>query len=128
MSVERRRSLAATALLSLLAFGCATDHLVFTTYTKVGIDVSSVDGQPAQAVMGYKRFEGAILPVDVANENQEAPSVFAGSIVRNGWFSLDITQVFATGKAAEQAAADTEFGMAAVLATATARLEKEKKN
>lgn len=86
--------------------GCgSTDHLVLTTYTKVGIEVSTVDGKPTQLVLGYKRFEGALVPVDPhADPETEAMSTFAAFNMRNGWWDgVKIDQFFATGKSATDA-------------------------
>jgi hypothetical protein len=54
---------------------------------------------------GYKRFEGAIIPVDPAKVDKDGKpqmaSVFAGIAIKNSWLDgLDIAQVFGTGKAA----------------------------
>jgi len=66
MHVRRRLSTVGVVLLAGLLSGCRTGtHLLFfTTYTKVGLDISAVNGTPTQALFGYKRFEGAIVPVD----------------------------------------------------------------
>jgi hypothetical protein len=109
-------------LVSLLvsASGCALAGgeklLVFTTYTRTGIHIGAVNGQPVSALLGHKRFEGAILPVrpkesrdievDLGNgETVDIPSdlssVYAALRVDNRWFGgLDIEQHFATGAAA----------------------------
>jgi hypothetical protein len=87
------------------------DQLLFTTYTKVGLDISLTDGQPTEAVFGYKRFEGAIVPVDP--DAEEAQSLYAGLCIDNGWLSgLTIGQVFATGEAAVRAASNPAAGTA----------------
>ena len=113
-SMTWRKSSAVGAIGALVVLtGCKTDHLVFTTYTKVGVEVAAVDVQPSHATLGYKRFEGAIIPVDVGRKgDDDAPktsedmkkkvaSVYAEMDVENGWFKgIDISQVFATGKAA----------------------------
>jgi hypothetical protein len=89
--------------------GCQTDHLVFTTYTKAGLDISATDAQPTQLMLGYKRYEGAIVPVELPKvedaEEGEAMSVYAAMELNNEWFGgLEIMQIFATGKAAVNAA------------------------
>lgn len=92
---------------SLIGFtsGCATDHLIFTTYTKVGLDMTVAEGTPTEAVFGYKRFEGAIVPVDPDEEDAEVPSIYAGVCVENSWiYGLEVGQVFATGESAKNVA------------------------
>ncbi len=95
-----------------LVVGCTAKHLAFTTYTKVGLDISTADGAPTQAVFGYKRFEGAIIPVQVQAEDGSEPevmSVYAALDLTNNWLEgLSILQVFATGQAAKNAAANPE--------------------
>jgi len=103
-------------LLGLCA--CASDSLIFTTYTKVGLDISATNQVPTQANFGYKRFEGAIIPVDIENSTavestadeesklpSDAKSVYAEVFVKNSWVQgLTIKQRFATGAAADKAA------------------------
>jgi len=111
---EKRRWLPVAALAALASVsGCKSNHLIFTTYTKVGLDVSTTDGQPTSALFGYKRFEGAIIPVDVDEQEmvgdpeipKDARSVYAAIDLENSWLQgLKIYQVFATGEAATQAA------------------------
>ncbi len=94
----------ATALAALALAGCRSDHLIFTTTTKVGVELSATDGVPTSAVLGYKRFEGAIVPVEDPQSGaqaDEAASVFAAIDMDNRWLGgLDLFQVFATGEAA----------------------------
>jgi hypothetical protein len=90
-------------LLLTAPIGCATGSLAFVTYTKIGLDVSATDSQPTAALFGYKRFEGAIVPVDGGEE--EAMSIYAAIDLENHWLcGLDVVQVFATGQAAENSA------------------------
>lgn len=123
-------NLAAMPLLLVLG-GCSSGSLFFSTYTKVGLDMSITDGVPTQAMFGIKRFEGAIIPVKepdevsgdeadassgtgpgssgntnpATNQEKEAMSVFAAIELENSWISgLKIRQVFATGPAAVCAA------------------------
>lgn len=111
MDLRRNRMVAEVSVLAaviLFAAGCGSS-LIFTTYSKVGLDMSVANGAPAEAVFGYKRFEGAILPVDPSRP-KEIGSVFAGMQVDNGWVDgLCIDQVFATGGAATAAAKDPSF-------------------
>lgn len=106
---------AALAAICLLS-ACNSRHLVFTTYTKVGLDVTTTDGNTPHGVFGYKRFEGAIIPYEpVCNDpndvttcnTQDAASVYAAIDVDNRWFGgISILQVFATGDAAVDVAND----------------------
>ncbi len=93
-----------------LALGCAhQDQLYFSTYTKIGLDISLTDGQPTEAVFGYKRFEVAIVPVNPDAPEQDAHALFAGMCIDNGWTTgITIGQVFATGEAAVQVAKNPE--------------------
>lgn len=112
------------AALSVLA-GCQTKYLVFSTYTKAGLDIALADGQPTRAMFGYKRHEGAVVPVDQCSDTTppdgadgasalcagqgeaDAMSVYAGLDLKNSWVSgLHIVQLFATGKSAVNAASD----------------------
>jgi hypothetical protein len=107
----------------MLVIGCTSSNLVFTTYTKAGVDFSAAEGVPSQALFGYKRFEGAIIPVDPENTEldedgvpRDALSVFAAMDIENNWVQgLKIRQVFATGKAAVQAAEDPQNGITMAL-------------
>ena len=100
----RKLSMFSILLAAIALGGCRSQHLVFTTYTKVGLDVSTTNGQLANGTFGYKRFEGAIIPVDessTAGNPEDAKSVFAGIAIRNGWLrGLELRQVFGTGQAA----------------------------
>jgi hypothetical protein len=106
---RNRLFLAAGACLVFLTPACAPRSLIFTTYTTVGLDISATDAKPTKAVLGYKRFEGAIVPVDpeardAAGAEREAMSVYAAVAMSNTWLNgLDLTQAFATGPAAVNA-------------------------
>lgn len=90
--------------LALVASGCHNDALVFTTYTKVGLHASATGNTPNNLMFGYKRFEGAIIPVDASKPESDVASVYAAISLTNGWFSgLHLQQVFATGDAAVSA-------------------------
>jgi len=111
-------AIAGTACLTVILAACTTDHLAFTTYTKVGLDISSIEKAPAQMTFGYKRYEGAIVPVGVDNSQvavrngdpktklpNDVASVYAEMFIDNSWLrGLTIKQKFATGEAANQAA------------------------
>jgi len=93
------------AMASSLA--CSNDLLVFTTYSKVGLDVTFVTDTQGQAVFGYKRFEGALIPVDPGSD--EVQSVFATIDIRSAWRDgLCVRQSFATGVAAENVASGND--------------------
>jgi hypothetical protein len=106
-----RRTTLLFALLAALP-ACQSDRLVFTTYSKIGLDVSSVNGTTAGFMLGYKRFEGALIPVDmskVSHQPSDLMPVYASLIMRNGWFQgLKVSQFFATGDAAIGIANDPE--------------------
>lgn len=141
------------AAISAAAGGCSANHLVFSTFTKVGLDVAVADSQPTSAMFGYKRFEGAIIPVDLCvvdeesdassdtetsstepkykapcpagTKEAEAMSVYAGMELNNRWVGgLELLQIFATGEAAENAAKNPEQIQS--LVKATKRKEEEK--
>ena len=92
------------ACLGLIGTGCHNDALVFTTYTKVGLHASATGNTPNNLMFGYKRFEGAIIPVDPTKPESDVASVYAAISLTNGWFSgIHLQQVFATGDAAVSA-------------------------
>lgn len=88
-------------LVSALLMGCEATHLAQASYTKIGLEVSSTGTQPTSAVFGYKRFEGAFIPVDPGSED-DIMSVLSYSEVENGWTSggLKVYHIFGTGAAA----------------------------
>lgn len=101
--------LAAVVAIALCAglSGCTTNgrHLIFSTYTKLGVEMSFVDQAPRQFIFAYKRFEGAIVPVDKDDDKTEMPSLYAAININSNWLNgLDIYQEFATGSAAVAAA------------------------
>jgi hypothetical protein len=105
-----KRSLPLALLLAVAGglTGCRSTDLVFATYTKVGLHMTSEGSVPTSVQFGYKRFEGAVIPVDPTQAtNGAAPMapLYAGIAVTNGWLSgISIEQVFATGAAATNAA------------------------
>lgn len=87
-------------LVSALLMGCEATHLAQASYTKIGLEVSSTGTQPTSAVFGYKRFEGAFIPVDPGSED-DIMSVLSYSEVENGWTNgLEVYHIFGTGAAA----------------------------
>lgn len=109
---ERRVVSGFVISMALLTTSCASRTLVFTTYTNIGLDVSAANGSPTKAVFGYKRFEGAVIPVDPSKRTKndgDAMSVFAAIDLKNEWLNgLSVLQIFATGQAAENAASNPE--------------------
>lgn len=98
--------LGAIAALCLMTTGCTPRHLVFTTYTRVGLNITAAGDVPTNLGLGYKRFEGVIIPVDPAKadpKNPALPSVRATLNLKNRWLNgLTLDQTFATGQAAEE--------------------------
>lgn len=95
----------ALGMIALLC-GCQSKQLVFTTYTKTGLSITAIGELPNNFMFGYKRFEGAIIPVDptkATNGSPEMPSVFARIGITNHWWKgVHLSQEFSTGIAAEQ--------------------------
>lgn len=108
MSSNRCRGV--LALVFACLWGCQSDNLLLATHTKVGLDIALDGNTPTSGVFGYKRFEGAIVPVDdPRTPSSEMESVFGALDVRNGWLNgMDIHQMLATGTAAEELAKDPE--------------------
>lgn len=82
--------------------GCGR-NLVFTTYTMFGVEIKGEGTMPTALRLAYKRFEGALIPVDISDD-AKAHSVLATIDARQGAFHVHISQVFATGRAAKIAA------------------------
>ena len=103
--MKKPLSLGAIAAVCLTTTGCTPRHLVFTTYTRFGVNITAAGDVPTNLAFGYKRFEGVIIPVDPANAdgtNPALPSVRATLDLTNRWFNgLTLEQTFSTGKAAE---------------------------
>ena len=114
--------------------GCTKD-LVFATYTTVGVEVTGMDGIPTSVKLAYKRFEGAIIPVDPTDEDSPAHSVLATINTKQVGFGVHVNQVFATGEAArlaaeaeKNAALEGERGpMSNALSAAAEEIKKAKK-
>jgi hypothetical protein len=125
--IHRSIVVAGLALAVVSLSGCRSNHLYFSTHTKFGVDVSAVNGVPSSAMLGYKRFEGAIVPVippdkdgntdpAAGNGAPEAASVLAVIDMNNKWLGgLDLFQLFATGEAAVAASRDDTDGLADIL-------------
>lgn len=100
-------------LVLLLCFTACTKSLIFATGTMVGIDVKTVEGGQQTANVGYERIEGAVMPVrksdgELRQEAYSTLSIFdmdTGSLFTGAFTTTQIRQVFATGKAAQDASA-----------------------
>lgn len=96
-------------LLAILPCGCTGDMLYFSTHTKVGIGITGTGDQISEATFGYDRFEGTFIPLsrDTSGSlESHVPSVYSCAAIDNGWLSgVSIAHTFATGEAAEAAAA-----------------------
>lgn len=98
---------------SLLA-GCATpSHLVFHQSTSIGADAAAnTDTGQVHVAFGYDRQTNTLIPRtrttnDQNEPEQEAMSVVSASEVKIKWLGLhEVTEQFATGKAARNLAQD----------------------
>jgi hypothetical protein len=98
---------------SLLA-GCATpSHLVFHQCTSIGADAAAnTDTGQVHVSFGYDRQTNTLIPkTQTTNEHnepeQEAMSVVSASEIKIKWLGLhEVTEQFATGKAARNLAQD----------------------
>jgi hypothetical protein len=102
------RNLPAALLALALLPACQSDRLTFTTYTKFGLDLSATNGTTTGLMFGYKRFEGALIPVDMSKAtgaDKDLMPVFAAIDLTNSWFGgIKLVQMFATGTAAKKLA------------------------
>lgn len=85
-------------LLCLTLAGCATTDLVFITKTSVSI--VDADGAAGEVAFGYSRVEGFS---GITCSNGTVPPVVAVIAGDNDIFNAEISQVFATGRAAVRA-------------------------
>ena len=126
---NQRRSINAGFAISLAlsaAFflGCAKDAVVFSTSTRLGIELNTTEAGQQGVRIGYKRSEGVTMPQrkEDGTVREEAYPVFAafrfdtGSVLLAGLGATKIDQRFATGEAADSAT-KTEQSLAAMLAT-----------
>lgn len=58
---------------ALALAGCSTNTVVFTTATRLGVEINSTEPGQQGAHVGYERFEGAIMPM-VATDKEQAES------------------------------------------------------
>lgn len=95
----------------LTTWGCS-NALVFSTSTLTAIDLNAVENGQQTVTVGYKRFEGVVMPVRKEKDGparREAFSVLAASSYDTGGLQLSsltgtkVKTVFATGEAAAQA-------------------------
>lgn len=109
--------LAVPAVLALCTIAsCSGDAqprmLLFTTGTVIGIEASAAEGAEQHFIVGFKRFEGAIVPAvpdGKFDPRDEAYSVFATIGFSTGLGKpTEIVQVFGTGRAAETLAGSTD--------------------
>ena len=102
---------AAICLGLMVHTGCA-HRLFFATKTSIGMEVSGTSQMPDKVSLSTSRYEGAIVP---RSTNGEPYSVYGGLDADLKWFppKYTIRQTFATGKAAQIAAGDTQSAGAA---------------
>lgn len=97
----------------LASLGC-TNHLVFATATKFGLDASQRADRTVELTVGYQRAEVVSVPACPddgtachANDRQDIYSVLGTFHVNQGnpftMEPIEIQQVFATGMAARKA-------------------------
>jgi hypothetical protein len=113
--VRQLRCLVGHSILMVpLMFTCSgcSNTLVFGTATKFGVDISQRPDQLIEVTMGYDRYEVVSIPAQDkdAQEQEDTYSVLGIFAVSYGnpWTMepLILRQFFATGRAAQQAAAN----------------------
>jgi len=113
----KRNELAAILLVAawlvICVSGCGR-HLIFTTYTTIGVEVKGVNNVPTALRLAFKRFEGAVVPVDPSERDEngnerEMHSVVSGLDFKQSAFRTQVAQVFATGDAATIAASSADW-------------------
>lgn len=94
-------------LVSLMSLGCHSRRvLIFSTGTSIGIEATAEDGIQQHLLVGFKRFEGALVPTvnTTTSDNTvrtKAYSTFATLDFSTGLLKpTRIIQVFGTGVAA----------------------------
>jgi len=89
---------------ALLLQGCAAldprENVIFFTKTSLGVDV---DGTPPEASFAYSRIEGFLGP---RYDNGAVPPVASYLQTDGGLFDRNVTQMYATGRAATLVAGD----------------------
>lgn len=88
-------------LAAALAAGCQSPGAVFVT--KSSLAIADIDSTPAEMTVAMHRVEGFIAP---RNQNGNTPPVLAHITSNRDLLSPEVTQVYATGTAAERIAGD----------------------
>ena len=107
------------ALAALFSSGCGP-RVIVVTGTTVGLKATPGDGQtrPPQLVVGYKRAEAAVIPVEGdgathsgdTQKDKEAASTVASFYLESHWMGrTDIRAFIGTGFAARKVAESTDF-------------------
>jgi hypothetical protein len=102
------------ALLPIFLAACANpSHFVFHQSTSIGVDAAAnTDTGHVHVALGYDRQTNTLIPKtktfnDIEEEEQEAMSVVSASETKIKWLGLhEVTEQFATGKAARNLAQD----------------------
>jgi len=114
---------ALAAMTAAILSGCASNTVVMTTATRIGLDINASEPGLQGAHFGYDRFEGVIMPIVSTNKQGEtiylgdAYPIYSRHYVHVGSLILDFTtntnagvkvvQSLATGKAAKMPAVRT---------------------
>ena len=112
------------AMGAALLAGCASNTVVMTTATRVGLDINASEPGLQGAHFGYDRFEGVIMPIGTTDKQGQtiylgdAYPIYSKHYVHVGSFLLDfignedagvkVVQTLATGKAAKIPAVRTK--------------------
>lgn len=114
--MKRRRGVAGWVLVLALAGGGCVNTMMFSTATKVGLDISQRADQVIDVSLGYDRIEVVSIPAPKdsdASQDTEAYSVLGIFDLRYGnpWLDrpLIVNQFFGTGAAAQKMANDARF-------------------
>lgn len=108
------------AMTAAILSGCASNTVVMTTATRIGLDINASEPGLQGAHFGYDRFEGVIMPIvstDKAGQTTylgDAYPIYSRHHVHVGSFLLDlignedagvrVVQSLATGEAAKSPA------------------------
>ena len=130
-----RRAAVLAIAVSLLGSGCAP-HVIIATGTTLGIKATPGDGQtrPPQVVLGYKRAEAAVIPVEGGGAQmkdkeveKDAASTVASFYLKSQWTdATEIRSFIGSGFAARNIVKDEVFATNFAVA-ATPRLSTETK-
>jgi hypothetical protein len=120
-----------TLVCVVLAVAACSPHVIVATGTTIGIKATPGDGQtrPPQLVVGYKRAEAALVPVDGTGSQRagagnavtnEAASVVSSFYLKNQWTSeTQIRSFIGTGFAAREIVGDQGALLKSSFAAAT---------